>query len=261
VLNGDGTLAVGKLKVQDGQIQGAVGWVPMSGFGFVEWVSARQADVIFTTVYAPNGIAPVTIAEINDATQALDAGLSYNAVPAAFTPPGGKGPLWWLASGTCFVMDGARPLGVYNIDANGFLIPQFFGGENLASSTLVAGQPWTAIAEPFAPAPAPGQDVGQRTTKRRIARFATYVSNSTGFLMAKLFSGPRRPGGPALGTIMNTYRVTAYNQDDDATQPPPLREEARRWRPSGRAFDPRAAIIKDMPGPLTILELDLQVTA
>jgi hypothetical protein len=66
----------------------------------------------------------------------------------------------------------------------------------------------------------------------------------------RLFSGPPTPTSPTLGTIMNTRRVETYNQGDDPTQVPPQREEVQRWRPRGRYFDPRAAIIKDTPGPL-----------
>jgi len=96
--------------------------------------------------------------------------------------------------------------------------------------------------------------------KRRISRFAAYVIDSTGFLMARLFSGPITPTSPALGTVMNTRRVTAWNQGDDPTLPPPQREEVQRWRPLGRAFDPRVAIIKDTPGPLLIAEAGIEAT-
>jgi hypothetical protein len=59
---------------------------------------------------------------------------------------------------------------------------------------------------------------------------------------------------------MNIHRVPTWNVGEDATQPPPLREEAQRWRPIGRAFDPRVAVIKDTPGPLMINELGIEVT-
>jgi hypothetical protein len=59
---------------------------------------------------------------------------------------------------------------------------------------------------------------------------------------------------------MNTNRVPAYNQDDDATKPPPLREEADRWRPIGRSYDPRVAVIKDTPGPLIIHEIGIEAS-
>jgi len=114
--------------------------------------------------------------------------------------------------------------------------------------------------EPFPPDAPPGQSVHQRMFKRRVSRMATYVSNSTGFLFARLFSGPITPTSPALGTVMNNYRVTTYNQGDVVTNPPPLREQAYRWRPLGRSFDPRVAIIKDSPGPVILHEIGLELS-
>jgi hypothetical protein len=151
-------------------------------------------------------------------------------------------------------------MGTYNVDANGFIVPQFIGGENLASAQLVAGQPWTAIFEPFAPEANAGQSVEQRQRKRRVSRLSVYVSNSTGFVMARLYAGPITPTSPPLGSIVNTRRVATWNLGDDPTLPPPLREEAQRWRPLGRAFDPRVAVIKDTPGSLLLHEVGMEVT-
>ena len=54
--------------------------------------------------------------------------------------------------GAVTLMDNVnRMMGTYQIDANGNIIPQGNAGENLASAQLVAGQPWTATLEPFAP--------------------------------------------------------------------------------------------------------------
>jgi hypothetical protein len=257
----NGAVLVGRYQMRQGLIEPGqdgkprVGWSSWSGAGTAGWISALQDRVIFLTGYATSN-PPVIIVERLDATQYLDMAIPVNNLPAAFAPPGGKGPLFTFANGTVTLMDqGYRPMGVYQIDANGFIVPQNVGGENLLSASLVAGQAWTAVLEPFVPDAQPGPDVGQRMFKRRVARFAAYVSNSTGFLMARLFSGPVGPNEPPLGTIMNTYRVPAYNQDDDPTLPPPLREEAQRSRPLGKSFDPRVAIIKDSPGPLTIHEL------
>jgi hypothetical protein len=219
--------------------------------------------MIFTTSYAPNGVTPVSIVERLDDTQYLDGALLVNSLPAPFTPPGGKGPLYVYPgpNSTVFLIDlGTRFMGTYRVDANGFLIPQFTGGENLASPQLVAGQAWTALLEPFTPEAAPGQSVHQRMMKRRISRMAIYTSNATGYLMAQLFSGPHTPTSPALGTVMNYRRVPTWDLGDNPTQPPPLREEAQRWRPIGRAFDPRVAVIKDTPGPLMINEFGIEVT-
>jgi len=100
--------------------------------------------------------------------------------------------------------------------------------------------------------------------KRRVSRMAVYVSNSTGFLMARLFSGPITPAtaaaGLALGTIMNTFRIPTWNIGDNVEAAPPLREEAYRWRPLGRSYDPRMAVIKDTPGPLVVHEIGLEAS-
>lgn len=256
VLNSNGTIAVFKYETQSGQIKGQIGWTPWNGGGTVQWISALNADVLFSSVYFGQGVV-----EIQDNTQYLDSALPVNNAPASIAPPGGNGPLWFIPNQTVTLLDlSTRQMGTYQIDANGFIIPQNIAGENLLSSQLVAGQPWTAIFEPFAPDANSGNSMGQRLFKRRVARFAVYVMNSTGFLMARLFSGPITPTSPALGTIMNNHRVTTYNQGDDATKAPPLREEAQRWRPLGRSFDPRVAVIKDTPGPLTIAEVTLEVS-
>jgi len=255
-LNSDGSLIVGKYTTQSGEIKGGIGWGPWNGVGAVAWVAAWASDVLFSTSYFGTPIC-----EILDDNQYLDASLPVNSAPAAFAPPGGKGPLWFIPSQTVNLMDQVtRSMGTYQIDANGFIVPQFNGGEDLNAASLIAGQQWTMVAEPFCPDANPGSDVGQRMFKRRISRFAAYVVNSTGFLMARLFSGPITRTSPPLGTVMNTRRVTTWNQDDDPTAPPPLRETAERWRPLGRSFDPRVAIIKDTPGPLLIEELGIEAT-
>jgi hypothetical protein len=255
-LNSDGSIVVGKYSVKDGQFAGAIGWGPWSGEGSVQWVSAWDMSVIFSTRYGASHIC-----EILDDTKYLDAAVSVNSVPAAFAPAAGKGPLGWLASQTVALMDqSTRSMGAYQVDANGFIVAQFSGGENLQAASLVAGQAWTSIVEPFCPDASPGNDVHQRMFKRRISRFAAYVIHSTGFVMGRLFSGNITTKSPALGTLMNFRRFPAYNMDDNATLPPPLREEVQRTRPLGRSFDPRVAVIKDTPGPLQLLEIGVEAT-
>jgi hypothetical protein len=211
------------------------------------------------------GLIPNSIVERLDDTQYLDGTIFVNNLPAPFVPAGGfgKGPLYVYPGpfSTVFVIDlGTRFMGLYSVDGNGFLVPQNLGGENLTSPQLMAGRTWTAILEPFTPEAQPGQSVHQRMMKRRISRMAVYTSNATGYVMARLFSGPLTPSSPALGSIMNIHRVPTWNVGEDATRPPPLREEAQRWRPIGRAFDPRVAVIKDTPGPLMINEFGIEVT-
>jgi hypothetical protein len=272
ILLASGDCIVGRYAIKQGLLdvgpegKPKIGWLPWLGHGPVKtdkWVSAQGGDIIFTTSYAPNGVTAVSIVEKLDATQYLDGALSVNSLPAPFAPPGGKGPLYVFPgpNSTVTLMDqGYRMMGTYTVDANGFIIPQNNGGENLNAATLIAGQAWNATLEPFVPDASPGQSVHQRMFPRRVSRMAVYVSNSTGFLMARLFAGRQRPGGPALGTVMNQYRITTWNQDDDPTLPPPLREEAERWRPLGRAFDPRVCVIKDTPGPLVVHEFGLEAS-
>jgi hypothetical protein len=265
----DGSVVTGRYVMRQGLLEPgpegkpAIGWLPWSGAGTVTWVAARQSDMIFTTRYAPNAVPAVSIVERLDDNRYLDGALLVNSLPAPFTPPGGKGPLYVYPgpNSTVFLIDlGTRFMGIYNVDANGFIIPQFIGGENLSSAQLVAGQSWIAALEPFTPEAAPGPSSHQRMMKRRISRMAIYSTNGTGYVMARLYSGPHTPTSPALGTIMNIRRIPAYDIGDDATQPAPLREEAQRWRPVGRAFDPRVAVIKDTPGPLMINEFGIEVT-
>jgi hypothetical protein len=253
-LNADNSLVCGKYEKGNSDV--IVGWAPWSGVGAISWISALNANLLFTTKYFG-----ATICETLDDTQYLDAALSVNALPAPFAAPLGKGPLWWIPSQTVSLMDQVtRSMGIYQINANGFIIPQNNGGENMLAASLVAGQPWTSTVEPFAPAATPGTDVGQRMRRRRITNFAAYVVHSTGFIMGRLFSANTTATSPSLGTLMNFRRFPAYNQDDDATLPPPSRETTDRIRPVGRSFDPRAVLIKDTPGPLQLLELGMECT-
>jgi hypothetical protein len=256
LLNADATITVGKYQMKTGVIDQGVGWNPWSGNGMPTWVFALNADVLISSSYSIMG----NVLEIVDATQFLDAAILVNNLPANFVPPGGAGPLFFIPSGSVDLMDGGRMMGTYQVDASGHIIPQNNAGENLTSSTLTAGQAWTATLEPFVPMAQGGQDVGQRVWPRRLKRAQAYVRNSTGFLFAKLFSGSITPTSPAPGTIMTVRRISTWQEDENPTQPPPLREQSYLFRPLGYSHDPRYAIVKDTPGPLEILELDNEVT-
>jgi hypothetical protein len=259
ILNSDGSMAVGFVDIENGQLKAAPGFVRHNGIGNITWVASRLANVWFTTSYP--GSTQGTLVEQLDPTRFMDASYNVNSPPAALTPPSGKGPLWWAPGQPVMLLDnGLRQMDTYQTDANGFIIPQFTGGENLTSPQLVVGQMWTATIEPFIPSPGPGQDVRQRMIRRRVSRLSAYFNNSTGFLFVRLFSGPVLPSSPPLGTVMGSRRVTTYVMGDDATQSAPLRDGAEFWRPTGRAYDPRVAIVKDTVGPLTILEVGAEVT-
>ena len=256
ILNGDGSIVVGKYSLQDAQISPTIGWGPWSGAGDVNWVAATGANVIFTTTYFGS-----TACEILDDTQYLDGALFVNNLPAAMAPPAGLGPLWFYAGQTVSLMDqGTRSMGNYQVDANGNIVPQGNAGENLLAATLVAGQTWSGTIEPFAPDAQSGTDVGQRMKMRQITLFAAYVIHSTGFMMGGLFSGRQTRTSPALGTLMNERRFPAWNQDDDPTLPPPSRETVESHPPPGSTYDPRVVIIKDTPGPMMLVEIGIEVS-
>lgn len=256
VLNGDGSIIVGKYSLDVGQAP-KVGWGPWSGVGAVRWVSAADADVLFTTTY----FNLTTVCEILDETKYLDGTVFVNALPAPFAPAVGKGPLWWIASNSVSLMDqSTRSMGTYQVDGNGFIIPQGNAGEDLSAASLVAGQAWTSTVEPFCPNANSGADVGQRMKMRQITSFAVYVLQSTGFLLGHLFSSRQTRTSPPLGTLMNFRRFPAWNQDDDPTKPPPERETTEAYPTQGSSYDPRAVLIKDTPGPLQLLEIGIEVS-
>lgn len=256
VLNADGSIAVGKYALQEGQVVPVIGWGPWNGGGSIIWVSAWGSDVVFTGSYFGTNIC-----EVLDDDQYLDAAMSVNNPPAPFVAPVGKGPLWWIPNQSVSLMDQVtRSMGTYQIDVNGFIVPQNRGGENLASASLVAGQPWTATAEPFCPNAQPGADAGQRMKLRQISDFVAYVINSTGFVLGGLFSAKATPTSPQLGTLMNDRRFPAWPLGFDATLPPPLQETVERHPVPGSSYDPRAVLIKDTPGPLQVVEFGIEVS-
>jgi hypothetical protein len=254
-LNSDGSMVCGKYESSsNGQL--SIGWVPWSGAGTLSWIAALNASVLFTTSYFGS-----VICEVLDDARYLDAALAVNALPIPFASPVGKGPLWWIPSQPVSLMDQVtRSMGTYQIDANGFIVPQNNAGEDLTAASLVAGQPWTSTIEPFCPNAPPGSDAGQRMKMRQVTNFLAYVIHSTGFIMGGLFSSAHTRTSPPLGTLMNFRRFTAWNQDDDPTLPPPERETAEGHPPPGSSYDPRVVLIKDTPGPLQLLELTVELS-
>ena len=240
-----------------------VGWIPYTGAGMVDWVSVLHSSVAFTTTYGNS-----TVCEIENDAVYLDGCTLVNAtLPATLLPSAGQGPLWWTPNSTVVLMDGVQPLGEHQIDHLGNIVP-IVPGEDLTSPTLAAGFAYKPLFEPFVPNAEPGQDGKQRTTRRRIKRAIVSFENSTGFLFQTLYAGPAGPLLPAPGTVIESRRVTAYNQDDNANyaplngvyNPPTLREGTETYRPTGRAYDPRMAIAKDTVGPLRLIEVGMEVT-
>jgi hypothetical protein len=73
------------------------------------------------------------------------------------------------------------------------------------------------------------------------------------------FGAKQTTTSPPLAIIQQFSPRTPWNQGDDATKPPMLRETLESWTPPGSSCDPRVAMIKDTPGPLQILEIDMEV--
>jgi len=236
VTDADGTLVVG--RYQPGKDW--IGWVPWRGGAVYSCVSALFGNIILTTSYGGVGVV-----EQLDDTVYLDCA---QPLAGAYSAP-------WLAIASVTLMDGVNNLGLHQIDAHGNVVP-IYPGEDLSSPTIVAGFAYTPTFEPFLPNAEAGTDQKQRTRRRRIDRVLVSVSNSTGFLWARLYAGRQGAQLPAPGSIIGYRRITAYNVGDDQTQPPPLREEKYSFRgPLGHTYDPRWALYKDTSGPLRILEI------
>lgn len=224
--------------------QDAVTWTTLYTSAATAGTNGEQIDVTSgidqTTAYLYYGIDI-----FGSAGQAVSIALiePFYLAPGTVhkAPGGGTGPLWWLASGTADVMDGLMSKGTYPIDADGNLVP-IENGEDLTSVTLTAGKAWISILEPFLAHAQGGQDTQQRMRRRKIIRAAVSVQNSTG------------------GFTFCNRRIPPYNAGDDQTQPPPLRETTYMFRPRGRSYDPREPLVKDIPGPLTVLEIGMEAT-
>jgi hypothetical protein len=59
---------------------------------------------------------------------------------------------------------------------------------------------------------------------------------------------------------VNGADVWSKTYDSKPKREPSMGEEVQRWRPLGRAFDPRVAVIKDTPGPIEIAEFGSEAT-
>lgn len=230
VTNSDGTVIVGKFT-QDKQF---VGWAPWSGRGLVRWVSSIGTRVLSCVYYGPqNGVI-----ELEDSTLYLDGVIPVNNVPPAMVWAG-HGPCWMYESATVTLMDGLLDMGERSVDASGNII--LISGDDLSSPTLMAGAIFTQTLEPFVPQAQGGQDVKQRQRRRRIARAMVTVQNATAFTW----------GDRDIPAFL-------FNEATDVA--PPLRETTYSARTRGRDFDPRITLEKARPGPLTVLEIGIEVT-
>jgi hypothetical protein len=249
VTNADGSVTVGKYELGKNWI----GWVPWSGN--VNWVSTYGSDVMFVSAYGTGSIC-----EVQDDEWFLDGGRFINVAIAALTPPAGRGPFWWAPNTTVQVMkDGWTPLGAHAVDHLGFVQP-VYPGEDLADLSLVAGFPYVPTFEPFLPNAQPGENVGQRSGLRCAKNMVVTVTNCTGLVLASLYSGEEGPNLPVPGTIMQARRIPPWLNGDDPNTRPRKRSNTYAQRFSGRSADPRLAVLKDVPGPITLVEVAIEST-
>jgi hypothetical protein len=233
VVNSDGTMAVGRIDIE----RRIVGWQPWTGEQNTRWVAAEGTELLVCGGYG--GVRPTI--EVLDDTVYLDCWFEYNgAANNDLDPPVGKGPLYFLRDLTVTLMDGLRDLGDREVDADGFLV-KATPEDDFTSATLVAGFCWTLEIAPFVQHVQGGQSGKQALRKRRILQAAVTVRNSTGFTFGNRQIGPYRWG-------------------EDTLDDPPLRSETQKFRPRGWDFDPEISLVKDRPGPLTLLEITLEVT-
>lgn len=242
LLNGDGTVTIGRITGdQPIGTKQFIGWQPWSGVGKVLWVSASLGTVYYLTQYGA-----VNVIEVEDDTMYLDQAVSPTAPPANMVSPG-KGPFTAFENGTVRLMNGLIDLGDRNVDANGNMI--WGVDDDQTVTTYMAGKPFPSILQPLV-REAGGekdQDMKQKQRRRRVSRGIVTVYGSS-------------------GATWGTREIPPYNWGENVgvettTYPPDLRETAYRTRGLGRAFDPPPPILrKDMPGPLSVLEVALEIT-
>lgn len=177
-------------------------------------------------------------------------GLSLHCAEIQLFTPGlthGSGELWFMPSSTVDVMDGRRVVGTGITDAN---------GEIAGLTDEQVGFAFDKTIEPFMPHVGPGQraePAGQTMQKRQLAGVAVAVQNSTGFKVQTY--------NPKTQTWTTTNTRAAYDEGDDTTDEPPLREEVFIAKPQGNDIDPRRRILKDEGGPLRVLEISDDIGA
>lgn len=229
VLNGDGTAIVGRYD----QANEYVGFVPMSGFGSIKWISAFIERVYFNVL---NG-TQWTLENI-DPTQFLDGAVALNtAIPALRPDPEDltKGRLWFYAGLTVDLMNANAYLGARVVDADGNLVT--VSGDDFSDAAVVAGFKWESQLSPFIPDEQEGTPRGQRMRKRRVKGAVVTVQDTTEFV----FMGRTYAPNPSTG------QPTTFTG-------------SVRGRQMGRSYDPELLFRKVVPGPFRVVEIDGEVT-
>lgn len=228
VCQSDGTALVGKFDSSNEW----VGFVPVTGDGLIKWISSLAGEVKFNVDYHSGSILFDWAMEDLDEEQYLDGSVPLNQDAPALRPdPEDEtlGRLWMYAGLTVDLMDGTTHLGARLVDADGFLVE--VAGDDFTGDDVIAGFGFTVTIMPYLPNLPEGEQRGQRMRRRRVKRAAAHVQNSTELVfMGRSFGGAT----PASDT---------YRQPGE-----------------GRTFAPDITLVKAIPGPLTVTELNGEVT-
>lgn len=248
VVNDDGTVVVGRYRQGDEY----VGWFPWDGTGEVTAVAAGFGTVIFSVSY-PSADVVEALDEGSgvplDGAVALSDFVGSDAIALSTGEAIGtseeeelvtqSGALIPFAGVTAHGWADGFYLGEIAIDAEGRV--DFPSGY----TDRYVGWLYEPEIEPFIPTFEGGQDYGQGTKRRKVARVIITVRDTQTFVA----------DGHEFG-----HQFASYNIGEDMGQPRPLRDETYRYRQIGRGFDPRVSIRQPIPGRLTILEIATEVT-
>jgi hypothetical protein len=231
VVNADGTVAVARMASN----KQWVGWSPWSGAGAVKWVSALGTEVLHNVLYSGATI----VESLSDAVD-MDGVVSLNAIVPDLAPSAGQGPLWFWAGETADLQENGRDFGNREIDATGNLVT--LPNDDFSGADVVAGRAWRSTFEPFVPHVPEGTDYKQTQRRRRVRQVMVCVLRSTGFTWGR-----------------RTIPPVAWGEEGGDA--PVECEDTFRFREMGRSTDPRPGpLVKDRPGSLDIVEIDLEVT-
>lgn len=211
-----------------------VGWTPWRGPGLVRWCSSLSGVTLFNVDYIGNATA--SIVEIQDDTVNMDGQFVLSSRPSGIT---GAGPLSLWAGLTVDLVDNGVDYGTRSVDASGNIVKIM--GDDFSSATLVVGQAYQGILEPFVSHAPEGQDVGQTQTYRRLISGAVTVQHSSGFVW--------------LGR-----EIPSIFWGEEGGTAPPMREDTYKCRMLGWSYDPRPKLYVNRPSDIDVLEISLEVS-
>lgn len=259
VVNADGSMMVGRHNVGEDWL----GWFPWLAEGDgVTWASTFQSEVIASVTRTCAFGAAGTV-ELFDAAAWMDGEVDLGAYPAALEaeraadwPDYGK--LFFHAGRTVDVLHAGEYLGEREVDEDGNLVPA--DGEELVEADTVVGARFSLRAVPFVPNDGEGESKRQRTRRRRVSKLALHLDGASRFEV----EGEVRLDPERDAWLLDPSGDVLLDPDGGAMLLPAADLTIRPvpgtfvFRPLGRTHDPAPEIVKETPGPFTLLEIDLE---